>query len=77
MRSSPLRRPRRLRTTPAMRALVAETRLSISDLILPLFIADGIDAPREIPSMPGQYQHTLDSLTTLVGGGHRPGHHLH
>lgn len=67
MRSSPLRRPRRLRTTPAMRALVAETRLSISDLILPLFIADGIDAPREIPSMPGQYQHTLDSLTTLVG----------
>lgn len=66
MSTSPLRRPRRLRGTPAMRALVAETRLSPSDFILPLFIADGINTPREIPSMPGQYQHTLESLTTIV-----------
>jgi len=59
------RRPRRLRQNPAMRELVAETRLAPSDLILPLFVADGIDARREIPSMPGQYQHTLDSLKAI------------
>ncbi|MGU8196724.1 porphobilinogen synthase, partial [Escherichia coli] len=56
------RRPRRLRTTPAMRELVAETRVGASDLIYPMFYADGLDSKREISSMPGQYQHTLDSL---------------
>ncbi|WP_165164632.1 porphobilinogen synthase [Corynebacterium qintianiae] len=56
------RRPRRLRTTSAMRELVAETRVSASDLIYPMFVADGLDGKREITSMPGQYQHTLDSL---------------
>lgn len=60
------RRPRRLRTTPAMRALVAETRLHPSDFILPLFIVEGLDAPREIRSMPGQYQHNEDSLVRVV-----------
>ncbi len=59
------RRPRRLRRNPAMRELVAETRLHPSDLILPLFVADGITSPREIVSMPGQYQHTLDSLKAI------------
>lgn len=62
----PLRRPRRLRTTAAIRDMVAETRLDASDFIYPLFIADGITNPREISSMPGQYQHTLDSLTRIV-----------
>ncbi|MDO5669214.1 MAG: porphobilinogen synthase [Corynebacterium sp.] len=60
--STPTRRPRRLRTTPAMRELVAETTLRPADLILPMFIADGLDTPREISSMPGVHQHTLDSL---------------
>lgn len=58
----PVRRPRRLRTNPAMRDLVAETTLRPADLILPMFVADGIEKPREIASMPGVYQHTTDSL---------------
>ncbi|WP_347004580.1 porphobilinogen synthase [Corynebacterium striatum] len=57
-----IRRPRRLRQSPAFRELVAETTLRPADLILPMFIVDGIDEPREIPSMPGVYQHTFDSL---------------
>lgn len=62
MSSFPARRPRRLRSTPQMRNLVAETTLRPSDLILPMFIADGLDEPNEISSMPGAYQHTFDSL---------------
>ena len=57
-----VRRPRRLRQTPALRNLVAETSLRPSDLILPMFVVDGLDAPRDIPSMPGVQQHTVDSL---------------
>ncbi|MFF7156928.1 porphobilinogen synthase [Streptomyces sp. NPDC008139] len=55
-------RPRRLRTTPAMRRMVAETRLSPAELILPMFVREGISAPQEISSMPGVVQHTRDSL---------------
>lgn len=55
-------RPRRLRTTPAMRSLVAQTELSPRQLIQVLFVRDGIDSPQEIASMPGQFQHTLDSV---------------
>ncbi|MBH0118612.1 porphobilinogen synthase [Rhodococcus sp. HM1] len=66
-------RPRRLRTTPAMRRLVAETSLEPRHLVLPMFVADGIGAPREISSMPGVFQHTFDSLraaaTTAVEAG--------
>jgi porphobilinogen synthase len=59
----PLRqRPRRLRRTPALRALVRETNVTPADLIEPLFVKEGIDGPVEIASMPGQFQHTLDSL---------------
>ncbi|WPF68886.1 porphobilinogen synthase [Corynebacterium sp. 21KM1197] len=58
----PVRRPRRLRTTPAMRELVAETALRPADLILPMFLAEGLEQPREIASMPGVHQHTTDSL---------------
>lgn len=58
----PTYRPRRLRRTPALRRLVAETSLEPRHLVLPMFVADGIDAPREISSMPGVFQHTLDSL---------------
>lgn len=55
-------RPRRLRTTPAMRRLVAETRLDAAELILPAFVREGISEPQAISSMPGVYQHTRDSL---------------
>lgn len=57
-----VRRPRRLRQSAAFRELVAETSVQPADLILPMFIMDGIDKPQEITSMPGVYQHTLDSL---------------
>ena len=62
----PQRRPRRLRQNPAMRDLVAETQLSPRDLILPMFVADGIDQPKEISSMPGVYQHTEESLIQAI-----------
>ncbi|WP_327177237.1 porphobilinogen synthase [Streptomyces sp. NBC_01335] len=55
-------RPRRLRTTPTMRRMVAETRLHPANLILPAFVREGIDAPVEISAMPGVRQHTLDTL---------------
>ncbi|WP_327289357.1 porphobilinogen synthase [Streptomyces sp. NBC_01198] len=55
-------RPRRLRTSPAMRRLVAETRLDPAELILPAFVREGISEPQAISSMPGVLQHTRDSL---------------
>ncbi|NEW39484.1 porphobilinogen synthase [Nocardia cyriacigeorgica] len=57
-----MERPRRLRRTPAIRRLVAETSLQPRHLVLPMFVADGIDEPREIGSMPGVQQHSMDSL---------------
>ena len=58
----PTIRPRRLRSTPAMRALVRETHVDPAKLIWPVFVRDDIDEPREIDAMPGQYQHTINSL---------------
>ncbi len=58
----PERRLRRLRRTPALRRLVAETRLGADDLVAPLFVREGIDEPAPIGSLPGQVQHTLASL---------------
>ncbi len=58
----PTRRLRRLRRTPALRRLVAEARLGVDDLVAPLFVREGIDEPAPITSMPGQSQHTIDSL---------------
>ncbi|MGA6163414.1 porphobilinogen synthase [Amycolatopsis magusensis] len=58
----PEHRPRRLRVSPAMRRLVSETTLRPRQLILPMFVAEGADAPRPIASMPGVVQHTRDSL---------------
>jgi porphobilinogen synthase len=60
--SFPLDRPRRLRTTPAMRRLVAETRLHPADFILPLFVKETVAEPTPIASMPGVLQHTLASV---------------
>ena len=71
----PVSRPRRLRTSPALRDLVAETRLHTSDLVAPLFVREGIDTAQPIGSLPGVMQHTLDSLSKevrdLVGMGIR------
>ena len=66
MQSFPTTRMRRLRRSPALRRLVAETRLSVDDLVAPLFVADGLENPRPIPSLPGVVQHTLDSLSKEV-----------
>jgi porphobilinogen synthase len=60
--SFPQRRLRRLRRTPALRRLVAETHLSVDDLIAPLFVREGIDEPVAITSLPGVVQHTRESL---------------
>jgi porphobilinogen synthase len=62
----PQRRLRRLRRTPALRRLVAETRLGVDDLIAPLFVREGIDRPQPIPSLPGVFQHTRESLRKEV-----------
>ncbi len=64
--SFPARRLRRLRRTPALRRLVAETRLSVDDLVAPLFVRAGITEPAPIPSMPGVVQHTRESLRKEV-----------
>ncbi|KQX66185.1 porphobilinogen synthase [Angustibacter sp. Root456] len=58
----PAHRPRRLRSTPALRRLVAETRLHPADLVLPLFVREGVDEPVPLTSMPGVVQHSLTSL---------------
>lgn len=59
-------RLRRLRRTAAMRELVAETRLSPSDLVAPLFVREGIDEPVPVLSLPGVVQHTVSSLRAEV-----------
>src|SRR4051812_22324961 len=61
-RRGPVVRPRRLRRTPALRELVAETALSPSGLVLPVFVREGATEPVPISSMPGVVQHTRDSL---------------
>jgi porphobilinogen synthase len=64
--SFPQRRLRRLRRTPALRRLVAETRLSVDDLVAPLFVREGIDEPVPIASLPGVVQHSRASLRREV-----------
>ena len=62
----PVDRPRRLRATPAVRRLVAETDLSARQLVLPLFVREGATDPVSIASMPGVVQHSRDSLRKAV-----------
>jgi len=59
-----VRRLRHMRRTPALRRMVAETSLSIDDLVAPLFVREGIDEARPIPSLPGHAQHSLGSLVS-------------
>ncbi|WAC67091.1 porphobilinogen synthase [Agrococcus sp. SL85] len=63
---NPTLRPRRLRQSAPMRRLAAETRIHPAQLVLPMFVAEGIDEPKPISSMPGQVQHTLDSAAREV-----------
>ncbi len=58
----PIHRPRRLRKNENIRRLVRETKLSVDDLIYPLFIEDGKDIKVEISSMPGIYRYSLDKI---------------
>ncbi|QIK74504.1 porphobilinogen synthase [Nocardioides piscis] len=62
----PLIRPRRLRRTPALRRLVSETTVRPSQLVLPVFVREGIEEPVPISSMPGVVQHSRDSLREAV-----------
>lgn len=62
----PLVRPRRLRTTPALRRMVAEQQVQARQLVLPLFVREGLDEPRPISSMPGVVQHTRSSMLAAV-----------
>ncbi len=59
-------RPRRLRSSAAMRRLVAEHRLHPADLVLPLFVKEGLSEPAPVPSLPGVVQHSLASLPGAV-----------
>lgn len=65
--SFPQQRLRRLRSTAAIRDLVAETRLGVDDLVAPLFVREGITEPNPIESLPGVVQHTVASLRAEVG----------
>ena len=62
----PVRRLRRLRAHPRLRDLVREHRLSVDDLVYPLFISHGTNLRREIGSMPGQFQLSLDRLPAVI-----------
>ncbi len=66
MRGYPSTRPRRLRRTPALRRLVAETSLEARQLVLPVFVREGATDPVPVASMPGVVQHTRDSLRKAV-----------
>jgi porphobilinogen synthase len=62
----PIIRPRRLRSTPALRRLVSETRINAAELILPMFVREGAGDPVPISSMPGVVQHTLSSFPAAL-----------
>ncbi|WP_454116124.1 porphobilinogen synthase [Microbacterium aurum] len=66
MTAYPVRRLRRLRHSPALRRLAAETRLHPAQLVLPVFVKEDIDAPQPIASMPGVSQHPLHGLPAVV-----------
>ena len=63
----PIQRLRRLRQHEALRRMVRETRLSVSDLIYPMFVMEGKDQRQEIASMPGQFRLSIDLLVKEAG----------
>lgn len=66
-------RPRRLRGTPGIRGMVRETRLSVQDLIYPMFVKPGEKVRDPISSMPGQFQYSVDTLAEEAEGVHGQG----
>lgn len=62
----PLRRPRRLRRSDAIRRMVRETTLQVDDLVMPLFVVHGRGIRHEIPTMPGNYHLSVDKLGAEV-----------
>ena len=62
----PLSRPRRLRSSENIRKLVRETRLSLDDLVYPLFIREGEGVVEEVPSMPGVFRYSVDTVVDAV-----------
>ncbi len=62
----PKYRPRRLRRNKLIRELVSETNLSVKDFIMPLFVRPGSDIKKEILTMPGNYQFSVDTLVEEV-----------
>lgn len=66
-------RPRRLRQSPALRALVAETRLNAGQLVLPLFVRPGRKLRREVAAMPGVFQLSPDELVKEATRAHHSG----
>ncbi len=70
-----LRRPRRLRATPALRNLVRETSLSVHDLILPLFVSERIASRAPVGSMPGVFQLTVEEAAAEAAAAHAEGIH--
>lgn len=69
----PRLRPRRLRQSPAVRRLVTEHRLHPHQLILPVFVREGIEQPHAIASMPGVVQNSVGSLRSVVRSAIRAG----
>ena len=63
----PIHRPRRLRQNAALRGLVRETTLSAGDLVMPLFVRQGLRGRHPINSMPGQFQLSVDELVKEAG----------
>ena len=72
-RVTPVIRPRRLRATPAMRRLTRQTRIHPAELILPMFIREGVSEPVPIASMPGVVQHSLNSFRNELQRAARAG----
>ena len=66
----PIARGRRLRSTPALRRLTAQTRVAPADLVLPVFVKQDLAEAVPIGSMPGVVQHSLDSLRKEIGRAH-------
>lgn len=69
----PMTRPRRLRRTPALRSLVREERLSVGDLIWPVFVCDGENTTQEVPSMPGVIRRSVDLTVEAAAEAHAAG----
>lgn len=68
-----MHRPRRLRRTPGIRNLIRETNLNRNDFVLPLFVSEKLERGREIPSMPGIWQHSPSEISETAASAHESG----